>query len=353
MKISEIDKNFSQKTSLNEKNIIFCDPTKPPFSLYGVIPPDEKEKCYRRMPGEIAEKVNKGVEKLYTNTAGGRVRFKTDSLYVAIKARYPDFCNMPHMTFCGSAGFSIYTAENGKQIFYGSYFPTGKKKYENIQYFQSRKMREITIYFPLYNNVSELYIGLEKDCEILPADKYKTEVPVVYYGSSITQGGCASRPGNDYEGILSRALDCDFLNLGFSGNAKGELTMAEYIGGLDMSVFVMDYDHNAPNPEHLAKTHEPFFKAFRKLQPDTPVIFVSRPDQVDSADRAERFNIIKKTYDNAVNSGDKNVYLIDGGKFFDELEFNDYSVDNCHPNDLGFYFMAKGIEPILRKCMEK
>lgn len=347
MKISDIDSNFRIKTSVGEKNIKFFNATEKPFALHGLFAPDKEENYYRRMPASVTKNINSGVEALAKNTAGGRIRFRTDSPYVAIKAFYPDVCVMNHMAQCGIQGFSVYCDD----IFVGSFIPNRKKKYEGIVYLPKGKMQSITIYFPLYNNLSRLYIGLDEECEILEEIPYKINSPVVFYGSSITQGGCASRPGTDYEGFLSRALDCDYLNLGFSGSARGEIAHAQYIAKLEMSAFVMDYDHNSPDAEHLEKTHEAFFREFRKAQPSTPVIFISRPELPRTEDREKRFEVIKKTYDNAVAQGDKNVYLIDGGTFFTETVFNDATVDNCHPTDLGFYLMAKKIEPVLAGCI--
>ena len=126
------------------------------------------------------------------------------------------------------------------------------RHFEDVLDYSERKMRSFVINFPLYTDVCELYLGLEESAKVEAAPDYEIKVPVVYYGSSITQGGCASRPGTSYQAIISRRLNCDYVNLGFSGNAKGEPAIAEYIAGLEMSVFVYDYDHNAPNPEHLA-----------------------------------------------------------------------------------------------------
>ena len=170
----------------------------------------------------------------------------------------------------------------------------------------------------------------------------------MYYGSSVTQGGCASRPGMSYQGIISRRFDYDFINLGFSGNAKGEDAIAEYIKNLDMSVFVYDYDYNAPTVEHLNSTHEKMFKTIRKVNPNLPVIMMSRPKFNLTEIEEQRLNIIKTTYENAILKGDKNVYLLDGKKLT-ELCKNDGTVDNCHPTDLGFFSMAKAVGDIIEK----
>jgi hypothetical protein len=138
-------------------------------------------------------------------------------------------------------------------------------------------MREITINFPLYSEVNELYIGLMRDSLVLESAPYRIEKPIVYYGSSITQGGCASRPGNAYEALVTQALGINHINLGFSGNAKGEKEISEYICSLDMSAFVYDYDHNAPDIEHLKNTHERMFKEIRASHKDVPIIIMTRP----------------------------------------------------------------------------
>ena len=115
-----------------------------------------------------------------------------------------------------------------------------------------------------------------------------------------------------------------------------------------MAVFVLDYDYNAPSAEHLAKTHEPFFKAVRKANPDVPVIMLSKCSWISPARR----DIIKKTYDNAVRGGDKKVWFIDGQELFGEPGQNMCTVDHCHPNDLGFYMMYRRVLPVLLEALK-
>ena len=343
--ISDVDKNFKIETAIQKSDIRFLDARSAPFSLHGVFYEDGK---FRRMPREVAITVNDGVSLLHANTAGGRLRFKTNSSYVAISAKMPVIGRMPHFTVCGSAGFDLYEKDRYKGSFLPSFWMDGG--YESVIDFPDSKWREITINFPLYSDVSELYIGLSERAELAEPTPYKVEKPIVYYGSSITQGGCASRPGNAYESMLSRMLNADYINLGFSGSARGERAISEYIQTLNTSVFVYDYDHNAPTVEHLYATHERTFKEFRKAQPDTPVVILSRPAYYLNAEEKERLKIIKTTYENAVASGDKNVYFIDG-KALMRLAKDGGTVDGCHPNDLGFYSMAKAIEKVLKRIL--
>jgi hypothetical protein len=213
-------------------------------------------------------------------------------------------------------------------------------------------MHDILINFPLYNNVDDVYIGLDDGATIEARKPYTIDKPFVVYGSSITQGGCASHPGNAYPAILSRRFHCDYLNLGFSGSAKGEVEIAEYIAALKMDLFVYDYDHNAPTADHLEKTHERMFRIIRKAQPNLPIVMMTSTSLPRCTDDKERRKaIIHKTYQNALESGDKNVYFLDGSTFFDEYDHGLATVEGCHPNDLGFVCIAKAVGDMLEKLM--
>ena len=348
--ISKIDSNFKVETNIKEKDIKFYNANQAPFEIFGVFYDNGK---YRRMPENVAKTVNEGVYGLHTNTAGGRVRFKTDSRYVAINTKMFSIGKMPHFALTGSSGFDLYVCEETPN-YVSTFTPPFNIQdgYESIIYFSSSKMREITINFPLYSGVCELYIGVDDKSTISSPKPYKFQKPIVYYGSSITQGGCASRPGNSYESIISRRLNADFVNLGFSGNAKGEKEIADYIKNLEMSAFVYDYDYNAPTTEHLKETHENMFEIIRKANPELPVVILSRPKFTLNDEENERLEIIRATYQNAMGSGDKNVYLIDG-KTLMNLAGDDGTVDGCHPNDLGFMSMAKAVGDILEKILCK
>ena len=340
--IGQIDKNLQVITSLDVKDIKMYDVRNEPFKIYGLYN-YKQEKVFKRMPDEIAKSTSEGVSLLYLNTAGGRLRFTTDSKYIAIKAKMPSVCVLPHMTLLGTSGFDLYVNKNGRDIFYKSFSPpVGMQNgYESIIHFPDNEKREITINFPLYNNVDDLYIGLQEDANLEERNEYKYKKPVLYYGSSITQGGCASRPGNSYESIISRRLDCDYINLGFSGNAKGEKTIVDYMSDLDISVFVCDYDHNAPNVEHLEATHNKLYNKFREKNKKLPIILISKPDfDNDPADSIKRRDVIYTTYINAKKNGDENVYYIDGQALFKDEGRDSCTVDGVHPNDLGFMRMA-------------
>lgn len=346
--ISNIDSNFKIETKIKQSDIKFYDVNQPFFRIHGVVYEAGK---FRRLPESVAASVSPGVHALHAHTAGGRVRFRTDSSYIAINVKMPSIGKMPHFALTGSAGFDMYIYENTEK-YIATFMPpfSMQKGYESIFNFGDSKMRDITINFPLYSEVSQLYIGLRETAEVCAPRQYKIQKPVVYYGSSITQGGCASRPGNSYESIISRRFDCDYINLGFSGNAKAEDSIAEYISKLDMSVFVYDYDHNAPSVQHLENTHEKMFKVIRAANPNLPIVIMSRPKYYLADDEVVRYEVIKSTYDNARKIGDNNVYFVDGRTLMN-LAGNEGTVDNCHPNDLGFTSMARSLETILMKIL--
>lgn len=347
--ITKIDPNFKVETKLELDNVHFYSALDEPFSLHGVFYQDGR---FRRMPKNVAETVSASVSRLHTHTAGGRIRFKTDSAYIAIKAVMPQIAKMSHFALTGSAGFDLYFGN--EEIFVKTFAPpySIENGFESVIKVKHGEMRQYTINFPLYSGISELYIGLEDTASLLPPDPYKIEKPIVFYGSSITQGGCASRPGNSYESRVSRALSAEFINLGFSGSCRAEEEMAHYIKTLDMSAFVYDYDHNSRNPEYLASTHQKFFQLVREAKPELPILILSRPEAVLKGSALVSKEIIEKTFTDAKAEGDQNVYFLDGPKLM-KLAGTDGTVDGCHPNDLGFYSMAEAVIAVLKPVLCK
>ncbi|MBP5274607.1 MAG: hypothetical protein ILO36_06715 [Abditibacteriota bacterium] len=336
------------------EEITWFDASEKPVRLYGVLPPSPDEPYYHRMPPEAAERVSEGVADSRGTTSGGRVRFYTDSPFVAVHARLWRAGLREYMTRIIYAGFDMYVQTGNEKPRYAGYTTVPQDFYgghDSLIYTGSPGT--VTLFMPLYGGVRELYVGVKKGSVIKEAPGYKYEKPVVFYGSSITHGAAASRNGNSYPAMLSRSLDAAFINLGFGGCALGEQAMAEYIAGLEMSAFVLDYDHNAPTAGHLRDTHYAFYKTIRKKQPELPIIMLSRPKPVLGPDEKERLEIIKSTYAKARAEGDKNVYFIAGNTLVDDYAGDAWSVDRVHPNDNGFACMAKGIEKTLKPILEK
>lgn len=347
MDISKIDKNFKIDSKIEREGLTFYDIDETPFKVCGVY---RERDHYVRLPADVAKSVSEGVFSLHTHTAGGRVRFVTDSPYVAVSVKLNNAYKMPHFAFTGSVGCDMYSGTR----YIGTIVPpvSVTTEYEGVMDVPFTDEHEYTINMPLYSGIDKMYIGIKEGCVLKAAPDYEISKPIAYYGSSVTQGGCASRPGNAYQNIISRELDCDFINLGFSGNAKAEDEIANYIASLDMSAFVYDYEYNAPTLEHYKNTHERMFKIIRNANPDLPIVMVSRPKYHLTEGARDWFEVMMTTYNNAVAAGDKNVYYIDGMTLFAPEMREAALVDNLHPNDVGFLSMANVIGEKLKEIFK-
>ena len=318
-----------------------------------------------RMPTAVAESVSEGVAGLNFHTAGGRLRFSTTSEYLAIRAFYPKYTMPGNMAPIGSSGFDVYIKADGGDTFKGIINPFNGPVMMPHSFGDGPcgiialpgGMTEVTVNLPLHQAIDRLYVGLDSRAELVPHSDYKYAKPVLYYGSSITHGIASSRPGMAYQAQISRRLDCDFINLGFAGRCLGEANMADYIASLDPSVFVYDYDHNATSKAYYESTHEPLYLKFRAAHPDTPVIFVGRPDfwlkgNLNAPLGETNRDVLYATYKRAFDRGE-NVYYIDGYNLFDGEDREECTSDGIHPNDLGMYRMSVNIGRYVRMALER
>lgn len=330
----------------NTEGLKFYNFKSEPFRIYGLYDAQNPERTrHCRMPVEVAEKVSAGVKWLNYNLAGGRVRFTTTSNYLALKLTRDEVEVSPKFSYLARGGVDVYIRRGkvSEPIFSGIFMPTDTSlNIESLIKLPAGE-KQITLVLSNYSGLRDLFIGLDENSTLTAHPDYTIEKPVLFYGSSITQGGCPTRPGMSYENIISRRYDVNYINLGFSGNAKAEDAMADYLAGLDFSVFVCDYDHNAPTVEHLENTHEKLYLKIREKHPTTPVIFVTKPDfWLKWGECERRRDVIYNTYINAKNRGE-NVIFIDGYSLFAGQNREDCTVDGCHPNDLGMFRMAEVI----------
>lgn len=353
-----IDKNMIVNTTIEDTEVIWYDVRKGPFSLHGFHEP-ETMPYFCRVPSDVAAATSEGVDKLSRESAGGRVRFSTDSPYIAIRAKYLVVGRSSHLTLISTSGFDLYIdGEFGSRFvreFRMSY--DMNDSYEQVVKLDGEVLRSYTINFPVHAVVESLEIGLKPGAALEAPKPYRDIDPVLFYGSSIVHGTAATRPGNIYPAIISRDLNLDFRNIGFSGQAKGEAVLAQWMATLPMSVFVCDYDHNAPTPEHLEATHYPLYEILREKNPDVPYIMVTRPDYWTLPREQEqilkRRDVIMSSYLKARAAGDTNVYFIDGMSFNVAPHQYEMAVDGVHPNDAGFIRMADSIGTVIRHALEK
>lgn len=349
--VLKIDKNMTIE-AVDENGLVWLNPTQEPFKLIG-FNWFERDKVYRRFPVNPNPVIPERVEALSNCTAGGQVKFRSDSRRIAVKVKLPNRGAMDHMPNTGSSGFDLYI----DKFFYG--VARGGVDDESFTYefpiLEDSVMRDFTLNFPLYNGVVEFSIALAKDASLAAPTPFIDERPIIVYGTSIAQGGCASRPGMCYSNILSRKLNRPFINLGFSGNGKGEPEVATHIADIkNPAMFILDYEANV-SPELMAETLPGFIRILRGKHPAVPVLVVSKVayarEVFDKEMKKHREGSKKIEMDNVKrcqDAGDKNIHFIDAETFQGE-DFWECTVDGVHPTDLGFYRMAENLLPEIEK----
>ena len=324
----------------------------PEIKVFG-IPHFEETKCLHRLPDEVMEKVP-SLAFLGKRPHGARLGFKTNATEFTLKIEFETLKPDIGMAIYSCQSALVYAGDRQNPRYLGMCRPASyeTKAFEAKFRKGNDSLEDILVWLPRNEIIADVTLEFPDGAVVCNPTPYKYEKPIVYYGSSITEGGCAYNVNCGYNAIISQHLDTDYINLGFSGNAKGEIAIADFINTLDMSIFVFDYDHNAPTVEHLAATHEPFFMRIREKHPDLPVIMMTRPAITYGADEKKRREVVMTTYRSALDAGDKNVYFIDGEQFFVERDRHLCTADGVHPNDLGFYRMAECVEPVIKAILD-
>lgn len=322
-----------------------------PIKVFGV-PFWEQTKRFERLPLSVRTN-SKHLDFSGRRCPGARIGFRTDSPVITIKVILKSFTPDIGMSIFSCQSVNVMIGDRQKATFAGLVNPPNynEKVFEKT-FYKEPKMEEITLWLLRNEEIEDVEISISEEAIIEEPTPYKYG-PALYYGSSITEGGCCCNVTNSYSALLCRWLDLDFYNLGFSGNAKGEIEMADYINTINFNMFVYDYDHNAPSVEHLENTHEAFFRHIREKNPKTPILMLSKPNFDFSQDAIARRDVIRRTFLNALADGDRNVYFLDGEVFFEEEDRELCTIDTIHPNDLGFYRMAKAILPVMKKVLEE
>lgn len=364
MSISKIDDNLSSR-NVQESDITWLNSRESIFSVHGVFY-NEREKLYMRIPKDVALSIKEGIFNLSCMCSGGRIRFLTDSPYVAIKGALPAFKPAPHMSITASHGFSLYV--NGKfahrysptfdNFTSGADFSTPLKS--RIYFAESKELfgsdgslKLCEIYMPLYGGVSELYIGVKSGAKVLTAPDYKIKKPIVFYGSSITQGACVSRPGNDYVSILARRLNCDYINLGFSGNGNAEAQIIDYMTTIDASLYAYDYNLYDDRPKRILPPHYSIYERIRKARPNVPILLYDKPFYEYDTTYERRRDLIRSTYDLGCADKDNLLGVVETTELFGSNERDCCAADPSHPNDLGAMRMADAMYPIVKELIIK
>lgn len=318
------------------------------------------ESPYHRLPESMKPAVRPQVWNLSTHSAGLCVRFVTGA--TSIYARWTlenEQLAMNHMPATGVSGLDLYyRAEGGNWRWLAVGIPEGKSTTTDLVSGLDPGEREYLLYLPLYNGVASLEIGIPKSSSLMRAAPRATikSKPVVFYGTSITQGGCASRPGMCHVAILGRRLDRPVVNLGFSGNGKMDLEIARQLAKTDAAALVVDCLPNM-NADMVNQRAESFIRTIRDARPTMPILLVEDRTYADASLLASRRTrqteiraALRAIYDDLVADGDANLAYLAGGGLLSED--GDDTVDGSHPTDLGFVHIADALQPALESLLQ-
>ena len=307
-----------------------------------------------RLPERMKSRVREPVWHLAKQPSGGRIRFATDATAVGVRLDYEQMGHMNNMCRVGQMGVDLYA--DGE--YWRTVFPTESAQHEELHFDNAPAgRREICLYLPLYHPVCLLAVGVSDGATIEPPVPFAVERPVAYYGSSITQGGCASRGGLSYQAQVSRWLNLDFVNLGFSGNGQGEPELAGAMAEIEAACHVVDFCQNVATAEELRRVYAPFLSIIRERRPFVPMICVTPifcTRESWDAGQQRRLGDMRETIRQAVADlkagGDQAITVVEG---YDLLGPDDREglVDATHPNDIGFERMARGLAPVLQEAL--
>ncbi len=354
----KLDPNMSLKKA-DADGIVWYDPRAEPFELSG-FEWIKEDGVYRRLPLNPHWEIRDAVDQLANHTAGGQLRFRTNSKRILVKVELRERSGMYHMPATGQSGFDLYMLDGEVQ----RYWKTTRFPHDTIRYqvelfnMKNPQSSAFTLNFPLYNGVNSVLIGLEQGSLVEAPPPFKRPGKIVVYGTSITQGGCVGRPGMAYTNILSRFLDMQFVNLGFSGNGRGEPALAYLINEIPGThMIVLDYEANASLT--IVNTLGPFVEILREKHPDLPILIISKIRYAYDLEGSPNHKTLmnnrdfqKKFVEESLIAGDTNIYFLDGSSILGD-DYDECSVDGVHPNDLGSFRIAKALEPVIESIITK
>lgn len=309
----------------------------------------DTEAPYDRLPAKAKGIVRPPVWSLSRHSAGICVRFRGDAPYVRVRwtVRSRSLA-MPHMAATGVSGVDLYAMDaEGNWHFIANGRPVAKTN--EARFGLMRNAVEHRLYLPLYNSVEKLEIGVPVGSHLSGmADEGKRPKPVAFYGTSITQGGCASRPGMAYVSIVGRMLNVPVINLGFSGNGKMDMELADLLGEIDAAVYVVDCLWNM-TPDMVAERVEPFVVRLRRHRPATPILLAEDCNCRDAVPTTKG-RILRQAVEKLQAQGVGNIHFLSAKGMLGEDD--EGTVDGCHPTDLGMMRMAKVFAPAIARLLQ-
>ena len=318
----------------------------------------ERARWFDRFPAKAEKTVTKSVWNLSRHSAGMMVRFKTDAnaIHAKWKVLSPSL-GMPHMPPSGVSGLDLYARDaKGKWRWAAATRPTKQVMQTTLLRGITPGLREYALYLPLYNGTESLEIGVPAGAKFEGLAPRKAK-PLVFYGTSITHGACASRPGMPHPAILGRRLEMPVINIGFSGNGKMHKEVGDLMAEMDAACYIIDCLSNM-NAAMVTERCAPLVRQLQKAHPHTPIVLVEDRRNANSwltPVRAKHHDAnhaaLQKVFKQLKADGVKNLYYLSGDALLgDDAEG---TTDSSHPNDLGFFRQANAFEPVLRKVLGK
>jgi len=325
------------------------------FLLEGTFIHDSlKENRYDRLPASYKEIVRDPVWDLSKHSSGLSIRFLSNSSVITAKWEVLNNLSMDHMPDTGIKGVDLYFKNNDQWQYINTGVPLGFKNEYKLVENMDNELREYKLFLPLYDGLKNIEIGVDSLSFVKKPDLNKKE-PIVFYGTSITQGACASRPGMAHTNIISRKLDRDVINFGFSGNGRMEQPIAELISGSNPIFYVIECMPNMYPPDLVLSNTIPLVDAIRSKDSYTPIILVdlftsplTTLDKNAIRGTSEMNNALKSQYDKMIKNGyDNIIYLETQSALGNDFEG---TVDAVHFTDLGFIrysdFLIKKFEEL-------
>ncbi|WP_339711749.1 SGNH/GDSL hydrolase family protein [Cyclobacterium amurskyense] len=316
---------------------------------------------YHRLPDDAENKVRKAVWGLSRHAAGVKLKFNTNAQEIKVRYVVSGRQAMPHMPATGVSGLDLYIRDSPEWIWVRGSYSFG----DTIQYTFPLKAgiataKDFDLYLPLYNEVTFLEIGVDNDADFSFISPSNNEMPVVVYGTSIAQGGCASRPGMAWTAILERMINKPMINLGFSGNGLLEAPLIDYMATINSSLYVLDCLPNLVrdtfSEEEVTKRMMDSVRKLKAERPDTPILMVEHAgytDELVNMDRKNAYqgrnNLSKEAYRMLIAEGVEELYYLEKEEIGLTMEG---TVDGTHPTDLGMDQHAKGYYSIVKEILD-
>lgn len=356
--IEKLDKNFA--TGPMADDLVWRDAFDRRLALRGLGWPKENRKArnFRRLPDRAEKGLSQGVRALSHCPAGVFLSFFSDATELAARLTYEDVLPMNHMPATGMFGAELYIRDGLAWLPAGTARPSGEALIMTMPLWRASTshLREFRLYLPLYKKVLSVEVGFSRGSNVKPSPTPPGSRPLFFYGTSITQGGCASTTGSDYVSMVGRLLDTEVINFGFSGNGRGEPEVARLIREVDAEMFVLDFLSNAD--EHtLPPVLTEFIRLLREKHPTTPIAILPKPafnaclwDDAVYATHESKRNTAMRVYLAGRDAGDRNLHLLDGAGLL-PTGLSGAFVDGVHPTSLGFSIMAERLVPQLRNIL--